>query len=235
MLQSSAETSSTIGSVVPSQHGRPYVRRLSLVVYRLCFIPLLIWLAGCGKSPDIPVIASGSEYEDRLSEAQQISQDILVKYEQGVAISEEEKGRLKEALSIFNGLIAFNPHGFGPYFGAGKIHQILGEPELALVDYKNFVDHAPERPTEEIKQLIAEAYYASGAIYESNGEFDRAYECGKEAVKNFRKNPNYLAFLASSELRNGKDDLAAKLVAEALSIDPSHGRAKQLQLMLGKR
>ena len=60
-----------------------------------------------------------------------------------------------------------------------------------------------------------------------------AGRCAAEAVKWVRKNPDYLAMLASAKLREKDAKGARSLVDEALKLDPENGRAKQLRSLMG--
>jgi len=207
--------------------------RARLALFALGLIVLAI-VSGCGKDPEFPVIASGSEYTDNLNKAEQLSKDALEKFENGQTLTDADKKKLKESMNLFKALVAFQPQGFGPYFGLAKIHQALGEPQPALFYMKRFIEFAPPRPIPEIKRLLAEAHYTCGKIYEDMGEFEEVDVEAITAVKYFRQNPNYLSLLASARLREKKTDEAHKLVDEALKLDPNNGRAKELHLMMGK-
>lgn len=201
---------------------------------KLLFLFLaLLAVVSCGKDPGIPIIASGSEYTDNLNKAEQLSKGVLEKYENGETLTEADKKKLQEAMVLFKALVAFQPEGFGPYFGLAKIHQALGESQPALFYMKKFIDYAPPRPIPEIVRLLAEAHYTCGRIYEDMGEFEIADKHADAAIKYFRSNPNYLSFLASAKLRAKRNDEAHKLVDEALKLDPNNGRAKELHRMMG--
>jgi tetratricopeptide (TPR) repeat protein len=182
----------------------------------------------------MPVIASGSEYTDNLNKAEELSKDALGKFENGETLTDVDKKKLNEAMVLFKALVAFQPEGFGPYFGLAKIHQALGEPQPALFYMKRFIEFSPPSPIPEIKRLLAEAHYTCGKIYEDMGEFEEANNEAITAIKHFRENPNYLSFLASAKLRANKTEEAHKLVDEALKLDPNNGRAKELHRMMGK-
>ena len=191
-------------------------------------------ISGCGKDPGIPVIASGSEYTDNLNKAEELSKSALKKFENGETLTDADKKKLSEAMVLFKALVAFQPEGFGPYFGLAKIHQSLGEPQPALFYMKRFIEYAPPRPIPEVKRLLAEAPYTCGRIFEDKGEFEEADKEAESAIKYFRANPNYLSLLASAKQRANKSEEAHKLVDEALKLDPNNGRAKELHLMMGK-
>ena len=204
--------------------------RANLIFLALVCLTIAV---GCGRDPGIPVIGSGSEYTDNLSKAEELSKAALEKYENGEELNDNDKKKLKEAMVLFKALVAFRPEGFGPYFGLAKIHQALGEPQPALFYMKRFIDYAPPRPIPEVVRLLAEAHYTCGRIYEDMGEFEEANKHAWTAVKYFRKNPNYLSFLASAKLRVKKNEEAHELVDEALKLDPNNGRAKELHRMMG--
>lgn len=191
---------------------------------------------GCGKGPDVPVIASGAEYSDLLDDAEKLSRAPLEKFEQKETLAAADRENLAKALKIFEGLIAFLPDQFGAYFGAGKIEMALDRPENAFPHFKKFIELAPSNPDEQFKPALAEAHYSVATIQETlaNGPEDlelvkvnaeRAYEL-------IPQNANYLTLLASVRLREKKDEEAHKLVDAALALDPSHGRAKQLHSMM---
>jgi tetratricopeptide (TPR) repeat protein len=203
---------------------------LKLLMAAVCGAALL----GCGKDPGIPIIGSGSEYTDHLANAESLTKDILERYERGEALSDADRNKLREAQKLFMALIAFRPEGFGPYFGLAKIHEALGEKDEALFYMQKFIQYAPPNPIPEVKQLLGEAHFVSGTIYESYGEFASADLAAQAAVKYNERNPDYLSLLASSKLRR-KDVAGAKsLVEKALQADPNHGRARQLEAMIGQ-
>lgn len=228
----------------------------------LCLLAIgaVFLVSGCGKSPDIPVIASGAEYSDQLDEAERLSRTALEKYEQGEPLTKSETENLRLALKKFEGLIAFMPDRYGAYFGAAKIQMALKEPEKAYVHFRSFVALTPPNPDEQFKPAIAEAHYCLATLQEEKGEFDYVKLNAERAVELFPGNPNYLTLLASVRLRENSELLlrseqasdagklqeaneldqsakalaeeAHKLVDRALAIDPRHGRAKQLHAMM---
>lgn len=220
-------------------------------------LAIALLMVGCGKKPDIPVIASGAEYSDILDEAEKLSRAPLERYEKGEELSKEDKDNLQEALRKFEGLVAFLPDQFGAYFGAAKIQMALGAPEKALVHFQGFIEYAPANPADQFKPALAEAHYSLGTIFEDLGQFDLVKANAEKAVEYSRANANYLSLLSSVKLRdkdgliesmkkfkdpkelqalkNAAEDLekeAHRLVDEALAIDPSNGRAKQLHSMM---
>jgi tetratricopeptide (TPR) repeat protein len=199
--------------------------------YLLFLLTALIFVFGCGKSSDIPIIASGAEYQDRLAKAQRLSADILEKYENGEALTEADKAKLREAQKEFAGLIAFAPNNFGAYFGASKIEYALGRPEAAFGHMQKFIELAPADPIADVKRLLAEAHFVVAKAYEDQGEFELVMRNAEQSVKYFRS-PDYLAMLASALLREGREEAAHKLVDEALKADPEHSRAKQLHSLM---
>lgn len=212
---------------------RPF--RFSFFGFR--FSPFLLFLAllwtgvGCGKPSDIPVIASGAEYTDLLSKAEGLSKDALAKYEAGQPLDEKDKKQLREAHDIFEGLIAFNPEGFGPYFGAAKIYDALGKPDLAAPYYQSFLQYGPPRPTADVQRLNAEAYYCLGIYFESQGEFEKVADAAEKAFRLYRE-PDYLALIASVRFRDGRIKEARDFVDEALAKQPGHPRATQLNALI---
>ncbi len=188
--------------------------------------------AGCGKSPDIPIIASGPEYKDVLAKAEKLSTGPIEKFEAGEALNSEDKNSLREAQKQFDGLIAFAPNNFGAYFGASRISAALGNKETAFAHMRKFIELAPQNPIPEIKRLLAEAHYYVGKSFEDQSEFELAKRNAERSVGYFRNNPNYLALLASCRLRENRGEEAHKLVDDALKLDPNHARSKQLHAMM---
>lgn len=216
--------------------ARPPAATLTFHNWNIRILPALLTLLlaaalGCGKPSDIPVIASGAEYTDLLSKAEGLSKDALAKYEAGLPLDEKDKKQLKEAHDIFEGLIAFNPQGFGPYFGAAKIYDALGKPDLAAPYYESFLQYGPPRPTADVKRLNAEAYYCLGRYFEAHGEFDKVADAAEKAFRLYRE-PDYLALIASVRLRDRRIKEAREFVDEALAKQPGHPRATQLNALI---
>lgn len=210
---------------------RSILQYFNTPVLILFFVALAFTTASCGKSPDIPIIASGAEYMDRLKDAEKLSSDILARYETEGKIEEADKKKLREALVLFDGLVAFAPDNFGAYFGKGKIHEALGEPEKEFAAMQKFIELAPPRPIEEVKVLLAEAHYVVAKSFENRKEYELAKRNAERSVKYVRA-PNYLSILASCLLRENKVQEAHTLVDEALRLDPENPRAKLLHTML---
>jgi tetratricopeptide (TPR) repeat protein len=85
-----------------------------------------------------------------------------------------EQGRLKDALAIFEGLIACNP--FDPYFHIvlGSIYQKMGVAVQAIAEYSAAI---------ELNQQSIEARANRGELLMQNGYFAEAAEDFKAAVE----------------------------------------------------
>jgi len=62
-------------------------------------------------------------------------------------------GNPNEGLADLNRAIEVDPNMFSAYFNRGQVHEMLGQREKALADYRRFMQIAPQgRPEREIAQ-----------------------------------------------------------------------------------
>lgn len=203
----------------------------------------LAGLAGCrggdqARAIEVPTIRTPAEADNYLIQAEKISKEALEKSSRDEPLSSAEQDNVKEALAYFEGLIAYDPSRYQPYFGAGKLAYALGEWQKSLEYMQQSIRLAPppsKTPPVELVTTIAEAHYVSSRSLFFLQRFDEAAAAANLARTLVKASPDYLIAEASALLEMRKEDEARILVLEALSLDAEHARAKQLAKLLKLR
>lgn len=197
-------------------------------------------LGGCQKSDQaraiqVPTIRTPAEADDYILKAEKLSKEPLEKSGRDELLTSAEQDNVKEALAYFQGIIAYDPSRYQPYFAAGKMAYALGEYEQALTYLQQAIKLAPppsKNPPVELVTLIAEAHYVSSRALFFLHRYDEAAEGARLASMLVTSSADYLVAEASARLEMKQDDKAKDLVVRALAIDPNHRIAKQLAKLL---
>jgi tetratricopeptide (TPR) repeat protein len=200
-------------------------------------------LVGCNRGEQarviqVPTIRTPAEADNYLIEAEKISKAALEKSGRDEALTSAEQDNVKEALAYFEGLIAYDPARYQPYFGAGKLAYALGDWQKSLEYMQQAIRLAPppsKTPPVELVTMIAEAHYVSSRSLFFLQKFDEAAAAAGLARTLVKASPDYLIAEASALLEMKREDDARILVLEALSLDAEHPRAKQLAKLLKLR
>lgn len=200
----------------------------------------VIALAGCSKGDqaraiEVPTIRTPAEADNYLLRAEQISKEALEKSGRDEPLTSAEQDNVKEALAYFEGMIAYDPARYQPYFGAGKLAYALGEYERAFKYMYQAITLAPapsKTPPVELVAMIAEAHYVSARSLFFLHRYEEAAAAAKLASTLVKTSPDYLVAEAAPLLELKQDAAAKDLVVRALAIDPNHRIAKQLAKLL---
>lgn len=200
----------------------------------------LVLLAGCkggerARAISVPSIRSAAEADDLLLRAEKLSSKALEKSARDEPLTSAEEDNVKESLAIFEGIIAFDPGRFQPYFGAGKLAYALKEYERAYNYMAQSIALAPpatQNPPVELVTTIAEAHFVSSRCAFFLNNYEAAEASAHLAVGLIRESPDYWVALASAQLELRKEDDAKFSVLKALALDDRHARANQLAKLL---
>lgn len=193
---------------------------------------LLLGVGGCQSSEsEIPLIRTGSEFNQVRDEAQKLAEPIFLKYREPGEYTAKEKSDLKRALNLFEGLIGFQSNAYPLFMGSGRAAYLLGKNDLAIDRLRRCIQLSA--PTDAASRVTAaEAYYLGSRIYESEPDFPSARQAALQAVKLMPRSPDYLSQLASCQIQMNEVAEASKNLRSALAVDPGHPRAKALQKLL---
>lgn len=174
------------------------------------------------------VITSGAEFQDRLEDLEKLSEEALVKADEGEPLEPADIENLKESIPEFQSLIAFKPSAITLYLGQGKVFQALDRHDDALMSFNAGILVGDQLSGPEVKQAVAEMHYLASRSYAAKLQFEAAEAEAREAVSMFGANPNYLAALASVEIQLEKIPAAKQHLLQALKVDHKHRRSNQL-------
>jgi tetratricopeptide (TPR) repeat protein len=197
----------------------------------IAFLWLCLWLGGCSGSASPPLIETEIEYADIVEEVRGLTEEPLKRFDSGTSLSEGERQRLRRAIRLIQGLINYKPEHFANYFLMGKVLQSLGDDSGAIQRFQACVALIePKTEVEEFKRTRAEAHYLSANSLQRIGGYEQAESEAQAALGYYPDNPNFLAAAAAAKIQLGMSKLpeAKKLLEKALSVDPLHGRSRQL-------
>lgn len=198
---------------------------------------LAIFLSGCqpgnkAGQPEKPLIVSFEDYAENVRKAQNLSLDIVKKYENGGEPNSDERIKLKEAAVIFDGVADYQPTNLIPYLGAAKIYKLLGDYDSSIQRLQQGLTSMPANADNVQKDTAVEANYVLSSDLYMKRDYVNALNAINNAIKNFPRSPIYLAHRASiyGELR--QFDLEEKDLRTALQIDPRHEKSLALMKLL---
>jgi tetratricopeptide (TPR) repeat protein len=179
-------------------------------------------------------IRNETEYQVANREARELLQDRLPKLAQGneTKATKEDRTKFLDALSRYEGMIAFAPRGFASYFAAGTVRWALGDYEGAIVRMTEFLKTAPELPGPEIQVMIADAHQVIAMCCFEQKDFVQAEAAITESIKRFPDIPEYLSLRASIRIQQQNREGALEDLKRALKVDPNHSRTRQMMKML---
>lgn len=181
-----------------------------------------------GGRTDVPLIRSEQEYQQTLQEAQRLAVPALSAVDLGNEPTPIQRADLETAEKMYEGIVAYKPTAFGPHATAGRIDQVLGDADRAIVHFQQAMLNKPANPSADTRHVIAVThYFFSLALFDRQLYGDAAAEA-RIALLTDPKNPDFLTALASALLQKGTKDGAETAVQKALAIKPDHKRAKQL-------
>lgn len=200
-------------------------------------------LCGCNKGDEaraieVPTIRTPAEADDYLVKAEKLSSEALVKSARDEPLTSAEEDNVKESLAYFEGIIAYDPSRYQPYFGAGKLAYALGQYDRAHQFMHQAITLAPppsENPPIELVAMIAEAHYVASRSLFFLHRYEEAAVAAGLAKTLVKGSADYVVAEAAARLELKEEDKASILVLYALSLDPEHARAKQLAKLLNLR
>lgn len=201
---------------------------------------LVLLLAGCkggdqARAIEVPSIRTAAQADDYLMRAEKLSLEALVKSSRDEPLTSAEEDNVKESLAIFEGIIAFDPSRYQPYFGAGKLAYALKDYARADALMTQSIALAPpatRNPPVELLTTVAEAHYVVSRSRFFLQDFAKAEESAQLAVTLIKESPDYWVALASAQLELKKDDDAKFSILRALALDANHARANQIAKLL---
>ena len=130
-----------------------------------------------------------------------------------------QKGEMKEALALRRKAVALEPNSANYHGLLGVTYLFMGDrTDEAIAELKN-ANRLDPFPLPWVSHYL-------GTAYRVNGEYDKAVEFFKKAIKN---NPNYwLSYLGLSACYGllGREEEAREAAAEVLRIDPNFSIGK---------
>lgn len=132
-----------------------------------------------------------------------------------------KQGRTQPAAKIVKNILGKEPKNAVAHYYLGKIYQIEGKLELALMEYKTVGELGQfdrEIPETEFRKLIAD-------LYERFGQLEEALKEYILLIKSNPSNAEYYYHSARLFDERGKTEVAIKYARKAVELDPRHGKA----------
>ncbi len=203
----------------------------------ILFIGLAAWMIVAGRQPtgeeDRYKILTGEQFDAALAKVRDLTQDPILKFDEGRKLTEKQVDDLKEGAKKIQQLIAFEPTNFVPYVMLAKSQRALGQAEEAARNYQQALLLLPkEIKDQDTLWTAAEVNYDLGTHYYENGEYKKAEQYALEAVQMINTHPKYLVGLAAIQAQLGKFKDARTLLDSAMQIDPDNEFSKSLDAEL---
>lgn len=198
---------------------------------------LIVVVAGCSRppAPGEPVsIRTDTDFARANEEARILLEGRMPKLEQGedAKVSPDDRKAFEQALSLYEGMIAWDPQRFAAYFGAGTVNWALGNYDRALERMQGFLLNSPSNPPEEVRVMMADAHYVMAMSYYGKQDWLAAENEITQAIEAYPEVPNYLALRASTRIQRKDVQGAREDIRAALKVDPAHPRSLQVMGLL---
>ena len=194
---------------------------------------MAICMCACKPDPNAtPVYRNIGEYQEALTKVKDLTREPFEAAHEGFPISERERGNLKEAEIMIEGLIAYKPDNYAPWILKGLTLRTLGKLHEATEAFIQGIRLAPQDPKGDEAQAIARIYDELGTIYFEQHEFQKAEQYGDYAVKLFPDEPSILTNAASIKVELKKTKDAQEYLKRALAKAPNYQRALSLQKLI---
>ncbi len=180
----------------------------------------------------MPVIATGSEFQEVLVKVEKLSRPVFEKADSGIVLEEADNKNLRESIRLFKGLVAFNPDIPTLFLGLGKAHQLLGENKSALENFAMAARGLGNISDLATKQTLAEVQYLSAISFERQKQYPEAKMVAEKATELVPESSNYWTVLASTEMQLKEIAACKKHLEKALKLDPANKRARYLLRMI---
>jgi tetratricopeptide (TPR) repeat protein len=187
---------------------------------------------GCSRAGGDLVIRSNGEYNQVLQRAQALSQTRLEAIEAGGLLTKDDIDAFQEAIVLFEALSAYQPSKYSLYLGSGRLYQVLGNDEMAVMRFRQCVNNAPREPDPEAMVLTAQASVYMAQSYLVLQRYEEALEAADAAVGAFPDNPDYLSIRASAFVQLQRVDEAIVDLEKALRIDTDHVPSRDLMKLI---
>jgi tetratricopeptide (TPR) repeat protein len=174
------------------------------------------------------VIYDATTYNDVLKKAEALSRKHFEDYDAGKALTDADLSDLAHAARLFDTMNRFEPTKTGPYIGAGKSYQILGENEVADERLRQCIGNAQYDQSDAGKATVIEAKYLLSVVYGQEGLWQQAYDIANEAVHDVPASAPYLTARASAEIQLKRPAEAKVDLEKALVLYSNYARAERL-------
>jgi Flp pilus assembly protein TadD len=194
----------------------------------------IIAAAGCkaGESSKYR-IKNAQEYTTALKEATDLAREPLATYSRLAAISPEDQNRLIVAKERYEALVEYQPTLFTLHVALGAVRHALGDLMAAESSFSQALSLAPPNPSPDAALLMADTHHGLASIYLIQNRYQEAEAHAKQALAYRENDPNLLCTLAAIELQLKEVDRSRRHIEQALKLDPSHQRARDLMKLLG--
>lgn len=180
----------------------------------------------------VALITSPGQAATVIEDARNLSEKAFIKQDNGGELTQEEKANVLQAAKDFQALSIFNPTFVTHAFGEGRCYQAVEAWEAAEAQYRRAILNGELDHSEEGKMTVPEAHYRLSQVRFHFGDYENALEEADRAVKVHPDSPNYLAAKASALIQLNRLPEAAKIVQQALALDPTHRQSLELQKLL---
>ena len=193
---------------------------------------MFVLMIGCRQSEfTVPQIRAGSEFEEFSRQTRELTEEPFLQFDAGVTLSDWQKLNVAKAALIFEGMANFDDSSYLTYMGLGRCRFVLGENQEAVEWLSKCIDRC--KLDEQIgKQTAAEAHFLIARCYRQMGEWLKALPEATIATEMIPMSADYWSELASAELQLGMPENAVAHVKKALSLDPTHRYANQLDRLI---
>lgn len=178
-----------------------------------------VLLVGCQSAPAEDRIGSAAEFAETMAKARDLTVERLVAFESGIAMTEDDRMALEEAIPLTDRMIRFDPSALGPRALRGKIFVALERPQDARTAFENALKFGTVEKDQAAQALRAEIHLDLARLAMTRQDYSEVIRQAQAGTALF-PDPRLKVVEARAHVQRREFEKARALLKAALEQDP---------------
>ena len=183
------------------------------------FLLLGVFVVGCQAAPKEDRIGSAAEFTEVMTKARDLTVERLVSFESGIALTDDDRMALDEALPLTDRMIRFDPSALGPRALRGKILVALDRPQDARTAFENALKFGTVEKDQAAQALRAEIHLDLSRLAMTRQDYSEVIRLAQAGTALF-PDPRLKVVEARAHVQRKEFDEARALLKAALEQEP---------------
>lgn len=176
-------------------------------------------MVGCQSAPAENRIGTAAEFGEAMAKARDLTVERLVAFDSGIALTEDDRMALEEAIPLTDRMIRFDPSALGPRALRGKIMAALDRPQDARTAFENALKFGTVEKDPAAQQLRAEIHLDLARLAMARQDFGEVIRMAQGGTELF-PDPRLKVIEARAHVQRQEFEEARALLKAALEQDP---------------